>query len=219
MKVHRNLSLVDQDFVAVTKQWKDIREGIKLRNIVQSKRINDFGIDLPRLESSKLIIQRHLGHKNLIPGAGQWGVYTEQKDECWICGLHIITLFVWTPRIGKLASTKESSTIEYYKKEMEKLRSTWRAPPSHETGVPFIFGQFTNWQPVQMQEVIPYCMKNDEDQPDFLQECINNGKIRPYCVGAEAEPLTYAESNALMIVKEAYYREHWHRIQIRRAHV
>ena len=45
-----------------------------------------------------------------------------------------------------------------------------------------------------------------------MQDCVNNGKIRPYCVGAEADPLTQTESRALMIAKEAYYREHWHRI-------
>ena len=79
MKVHRrSVSLVDQDFYAETKQWKDIREGIKLRDIVQSKRMNDFGLELsgPGTQTSKLIIQRHLGHKNLIPGAAQWGIYT-----------------------------------------------------------------------------------------------------------------------------------------------
>ena len=79
MKEHRRAaSLVHQDFNAETKQWQDIRDGIKLRDIVQSKWMNDIRLDLsgPGTQTSKLIIQRHLGHNNLIPGAAQWGIYT-----------------------------------------------------------------------------------------------------------------------------------------------
>ena len=79
MKEHpRAAFLVHQGFNSETKQWKDIREGIKLRDIVQSKRMNDVRLDLsgPGTQTSKLIIQRHLGHKTLIPGAAQWGIYT-----------------------------------------------------------------------------------------------------------------------------------------------
>ena len=45
-----------------------------------------------------------------------------------------------------------------------------------------------------MQEVIPYCIKNDQDRPDFIVECASNGKVRPYCVGPDAEPMTNEES-------------------------
>jgi len=52
------------------------------------------------IKQSRLIVQRHLGYQKMIPGAAQWELLTEQKDECWYCGQHILTLFIWTPRIG-----------------------------------------------------------------------------------------------------------------------
>lgn len=58
-------------------------------------------------ESSKLIIQRRLGHKVLIPGIAQWRVNTEQKDECWICAHSIMTVFIWSQRIGQMASSSD----------------------------------------------------------------------------------------------------------------
>ena len=54
------------------------------------------------VDFEKCIIQRKLGHKGLMPGAAQWSVHTEHGylDECWICAHYIMTVFVWTPRIG-----------------------------------------------------------------------------------------------------------------------
>ena len=48
-------------------QWKNIRAGLKLRNIVQSKRMNELGLQ-SGIKESKLIIQRHLGYKEMQPG-------------------------------------------------------------------------------------------------------------------------------------------------------
>ena len=58
--------------------------------------------------SNKLIIHRRLGFKHILPGAGQWQVSSDKKDECWHCGQHILTLFLWTPRIGSLTSDKDT---------------------------------------------------------------------------------------------------------------
>ena len=73
------------------KESRDIREGIKLRNIVHSIRINEVS---PRkivagvVGMNRCIIQRKLHVKDLILGQAQWGVFTRngQRDECWICG-------------------------------------------------------------------------------------------------------------------------------------
>jgi len=61
--------------------------------------MNELGVS-SGVKQSKLILQRHLGYSEMMPGAGQWQLLTELKDECWHCGQHILTLFIWTPRIG-----------------------------------------------------------------------------------------------------------------------
>ena len=58
MKIHRGASIEFQDQFAKSKEWQDIRAGIKLRNIVQSKRMNDMTMLMPGHDSGKLIIQR-----------------------------------------------------------------------------------------------------------------------------------------------------------------
>ena len=125
MKVFRGASIELQGNDYKTKEWEDIRQGLKLRNIVQSMRMNDNNMLLGSGDSQKLIIQRHLGHKELIPFSAQWGVYTNMKDECWICGHHVMTVFVWTPRVGRLAQTKDPAVITHYKTEIDKLRKSW----------------------------------------------------------------------------------------------
>lgn len=99
-------------------------------------------------------------------------MHTEQKDECWICAHSIMTVFIWSHRIGQVASTDESITIGYYKTQIEKVKPTWKTVPSYAGGDPYILGNFTNWQPVKMQEVVPFCIENDEYQPDFKVECV-----------------------------------------------
>ena len=62
---------------------KKIRQGLKLRNVVASKRMNQLNqtelmrpalfeetskAEITTSESSKLIIQRHLGYKAMTPG-------------------------------------------------------------------------------------------------------------------------------------------------------
>ena len=54
--LRRESSIVDQPKEATNKVWKDIREGLKLRNIVQSMRINAQGEAQFGSQISKLII-------------------------------------------------------------------------------------------------------------------------------------------------------------------
>ena len=62
-------------------------------------------------ETQKLIIQRKLGHKQLMPGAAQWDMLTDRTDECYICGHYILTFFIWTKRIGQLAKEKDENVV------------------------------------------------------------------------------------------------------------
>ena len=111
-----------QDPVDPKTQWKELRSGLKLRNIIHSKRMGDLGVRTG-IKQSRLIMQRHLGYKEMIAGAGQWELLTKQKDECWHCGQHILTLFIWTPRIGLLTSSKDQVVIKHYRDQMEAVNA------------------------------------------------------------------------------------------------
>ena len=84
--------------------------------------------------------------------------------------------------------------------------------PGHHDGAPYINGAFTNWQPVRMKQVIPFCIDNDPLKPDFVQECINEGLISPYVKDKEnGQAMTDEESETVMKKQDEYYAEHWHR--------
>lgn len=55
-----------------------------------------------RPEGKPLTLQRIIGHKEEIPGAGQWTIRTTQeKDGCWHCDNWMYTLIFWHPEIGE----------------------------------------------------------------------------------------------------------------------
>ena len=73
-------------------KMKKIRQGLKLRNVVASKRMNQLNqtelmrpalfeetskTEFTSSDSSKLIIVRHLGYKAMIPGDAQWKILTQ----------------------------------------------------------------------------------------------------------------------------------------------
>ena len=45
---------------------------------------------------NKMIFERQLGHKEELPGSGQWRMLTEANQKCWLCNNHIYTLVFWT---------------------------------------------------------------------------------------------------------------------------
>ena len=57
----------------------------------------------------------------MIPGAGQWKLHTELYDESWYSGMHILTLFIWSPRFGMLTCNKDESVVKHYKDQMDVL--------------------------------------------------------------------------------------------------
>lgn len=68
-----------------------------------------------------------------------------------------MTLFIWSPRIGSLASIKDPIAISHYTDEINEARKKWSIKPGHHDGVPYIISQTTNNIPVRMREVLPYC--------------------------------------------------------------
>ena len=43
-----------------------------------------------------MTISRQLGHKNLIPGSGQWK-FNKKNDpsSCWYCGNWMLSIIMW----------------------------------------------------------------------------------------------------------------------------
>lgn len=78
--------------------------------------MNDIDLMSQNFDSQRLIIQRNIGFKDIIPGSGQWAVLTDKKEECWICNQSVMTIFLWKPRIGSLTALKDKTTVDYYKK-------------------------------------------------------------------------------------------------------
>ena len=66
------------------------RETIKLKQLMDRKRLlGPQQIKESDLNGEQILnITRLIGHKELMPGSGQWKVLTTSKpqDECWICG-------------------------------------------------------------------------------------------------------------------------------------
>ena len=48
----------------------------------------------------RLLIQRVLGFKELVPGSAKWTLYTHAHDECRHCNQSVLTIFLWNPRLG-----------------------------------------------------------------------------------------------------------------------
>ena len=83
----------------------------------------------------------------------------------------MFTLFLWTPRIGELTSEKDEEKVRYYKKEIDKYRSQDDDLAMNSSCTPLIAASFNDWSYEKMKEVIPFCIENDPDQPDFIAEC------------------------------------------------
>ena len=92
------------------------------------------------------------------------------------------------------------------------MREKWQYKPGHFDSTPYLISQSNDWEPVRMRDVVEYCSINDTNRPNFLGECILEGKVRSYCEGVDAEEMTPDELDAVATKKFAFYKEHWHRI-------
>lgn len=129
-----------------------------------------------------MIIQRHLGFKNLIAKSGQWEVCPGAHSECWYCSQHLLTLFIWTPRISQLAQVKDEQIRQYYKDTIDLLTETDPEFQPIKTGeIPHIIGPFTNWKYHPMRAVVPFCQQQDTNPPDFLTMAIEQGLLPETC--------------------------------------
>ena len=128
--------------------------------------------------SNRLIISRHLGTRHVMPALARWAVKTDKKSDCWRCNQHILTIFLWTPRIGALTGEKNEEKIRYYKKQIESFRDTDKSLPTNDSETPLICGSFNDWRYEKMQEVVKFCSDFDYQRPDFIKICVDEGLIK-----------------------------------------
>ena len=70
-----------------------------------------------------------------------------------------MTLFIWTPRIGQLAGSKDRGMIDYYKSRIEAhLDFDLLAGGLELAAVPEIASTFTDWRYQRMRNVIDFCV-------------------------------------------------------------
>ena len=81
------------------------RESIKVKQIMQQKRIESRVTQFPRNDdAANFIFTRHIGLKESMPGSGQWKMVTDNDDACWHCDQWTYTLVFWNKEaIGERA--------------------------------------------------------------------------------------------------------------------
>ena len=67
--------------------------------------------------------------------------------------------------------------------------------------MPIFASSFNGWHFQKMQEVVPYCMKNDLSPPNFTEECVADGLIKPQKDGRLTEDM----QKTVQLYAEAYY--------------
>lgn len=96
---------------------QNIQEGVQLRNVLNQKRLNNSTIGQSNpMDESTLIFQRWLGHKEEMPGSGQWRMLTALGDNCWVCDKWTYSLIFWSQTVGNVSSDNKSII------ELESLR-------------------------------------------------------------------------------------------------
>ena len=64
-----------------------------------------------RPDGRDLSLTRQLGHRETIPGSGQWQMLTDgAPDACWHCDNWLYTLIFWSPTIARRAAERSQST-------------------------------------------------------------------------------------------------------------
>lgn len=197
--------------MADNEAWKNLRSGLRVRTIIHAKRMHEVKCKATNVEQKKLIITRQLGFPDLMKGAAQWTILTKPKDECWVCGQWAFTLFIWTPRFGQLAMVKDESKIKHYVDAIKsnEVDDFFGGLSSYE--VPHIGGVFNGWKFEKMMNLVDYCLDNDPNPPDFLQQMVDQKFIRQSCV-SNGDALTDAEASKLDKHRRSYYKENWHKL-------
>ena len=97
----------------------------------------------------QLIFTRQLGHKENMPGSGQWRMIDDDTQDCWVCDRVVYSLIFWNEEIGQfLVSKVDQADQEYLVTKIEEFKSEASEPVDgqSESTKPLIYGEFTNWK-------------------------------------------------------------------------
>ena len=89
-----------------------------------------------------------------------------------------MTIFLWTPRIGKLTCEKDPQKELYYHKKIDEMSDAEDIYAMNDSDTPHITADFNGWRYEKMQEVVPYCQENDLSPPNFVALCKKDGLIK-----------------------------------------
>jgi len=48
-----------------------------------------------------------------------------------------------------------------------------------------------------MRDAVSYCSENDPQKPDFAQDCVADGTVRPSTIGSEGEEMSKREHETI----------------------
>ena len=142
-------------------------------------------------QSQILMLSRHFGLDELIPGSCKWQIMTHIRDECYVCEQHVIALYIFTPRIGIISSIKDQEEVSYYKERISNFNSskagadtnhlavknTSEGPPDEEHSIPNFASANTDWKYQPMRDVTELCATHDLNRPKFLKMAIRLGRV------------------------------------------
>lgn len=74
-----------------------------------------------KTDARDMSISRILGHKQDIPGSGQWRMTTEMQKTCWVCNHSQYVALFWNEDIGKANDRSSLGIREDEKRRVIKL--------------------------------------------------------------------------------------------------
>ena len=85
------------------------------------------GLKMTATDTKKtLILNRKLGLEKVIKGSSNWQILSGSQhcyQHDWVTDSHILTVFLWSPKIGQLIGCNEDET-EFYKDQFIDFEPT-----------------------------------------------------------------------------------------------
>lgn len=147
-------------------------------------------------DGDHLTLTRIRGHKRDLPGSGRWKIRNERSrtphGDCWICDCKPYTLFFWNQDIGEHDELFFGS--EDLKHVLKRIPGSGQDDALEKIGIPYVRGEFNNWEPQPMWEVTEFCAAVDTNKPNLLamarerqivSPSISDDKVMDYLTPAE----------------------------------
>lgn len=120
-----------------------------------------------RQDGRDMVLTRFIGHREDMPGSGQWKMQTEiEKDKCWHCDNWMYSIVFWSPKIGEYI---ENRYLGVQKKMKRRLMSTIKnfngADYSSNKDVPILFCEDQNWRARPFKPILEYLDMLDHEKP------------------------------------------------------